>query len=358
MKKLLFIALIAGLSSCSGIDDNLDDCEASFQLDYELRLVTNMNTELRTELQTELSTQTEISMANALRGHLTNIFTDFAHDVDLSFYDTQGDSVRLQHDEHVMNANQASYSLFLPMRQYMHLATANIVDNPVVSLANSEYCHRSRLSLLENNRIDTIQSHTTGIFTARQPMEVLSGVDQTFNVRLYMANCATTLVVDTLGSGIRDLKVYTTGFATAFNIADSSYVYSTSSPIVRTERVTDNTAGGLMAFCSVNFPSPETPLTVAGGAPAQTTRSVLETEEPFISAEADGSLWEVHAYATTAAGRIARTKLYVRKPLRAGQLKIIKAKLKPDGEVSTNEQAVGVSVTLDWNPGGQYEPDL
>ncbi|MBR1504866.1 MAG: hypothetical protein IJ614_02005 [Prevotella sp.] len=360
MKKLLLITLIAGLSSCSAIDDNLDDCDTSFQLDYELRLVTNMNTELRTELQTELSTQTELSMANALRGHLSNIFTDFAHDVDLSFYDTQGDSVRLQHDEHVMNANQASYSLFLPMRQYMHLATANVVDNPVVTLTTDEYCHKSRLSLL-GNQLDTISSHTTGVFTARQPMEVLSGVDQTFNVKLYMANCAATLVVDTVGSGIRDMKVYTTGFATAFNLADSTYVYSTVSPVVRTEQVTDNTARGLMAFCSVNFPSPEVPLATAGGAPAQgkhPTRSVLETEEPFVSGESTDALWEIHVYATTATGSITQTKLYVRKPLRAGQLKIIKAKTRPDGEVSTHDQTVGVNVTLNWNTGGGYEPEL
>ena len=176
------------LSACSLIDDTPGECgyKENYELDYELRLVTNMTTELKTQL----STETELSLAHSLRTHLSDIFTDFAHDVDLSFYDTQGDSLRLQHDEHIMNANQASYTLNLPKRQYMHLAVANIVDNALVDLVNDERCHRSELIQLQGGTLrsvddDAIDSHTTGIFTARQPMDILEGVDQQFNVHLY-----------------------------------------------------------------------------------------------------------------------------------------------------------------------------
>ena len=101
--KLLAAALIGVLSaSCSVIDDDLSVCGNDYELDYELRLVTNMTTELKTQLTTE----TELNLAQALRTHLTDIFTDFAHDVDLSFYDTQGDSLRLQHDEHIMDKGE------------------------------------------------------------------------------------------------------------------------------------------------------------------------------------------------------------------------------------------------------------
>lgn len=367
MRKPLLYTTLVLLSSCSTIDDNLDDCGTSFELDYELRLVTNMNTELRTELQTELST--EVNVANALRAHLGNIFTDYAHDVDLSFYDTQGDSARLQHDEHVMDANQASYALYLPMRQYMHLAVANVVDNPIVSLTDDTLCHTAQLSLAKEAAIpsqqqqqpDTINSHTTGIFTARQHMEVLSGIDQTFNVHLYMVNCAASLVVDTLGSGIRDLQVYTTGFATGFNIADSTFVFGQTSPIVRTERISNDQEGGLMAFCSVTFPSQETPAPGAQNISARSrkgTRTIIDTDEPFISSDATDALWELHVYATTADGSITESKLYVLKPLRAGQLKVIKARVRPNGEVESHDHTVGVSVVLNWNNGGQYNPEL
>ena len=351
----LLIALLLSVASCKTIDDDLSDCGNDYQLDYELRLVTNMTTELKTELQTELSTQAELQMAAALRAHLQNIFTDFAHDVDLSFYDTEGDSIRLQHDQHVMDANQASYTLYLPMRRYMHLATANIVENPVVALAADERCHTSYLrqnlgtGAAGGGVADTIVSHTTGVFTARQPMEVFEGIDQTFDVKLYIANCAATLVVDTLGSGARDVKVYTTGFATGFSIADSSYIYTPdATPIVRTERVTTADMGSLLSFCSVSFPSPEKPL----------TRIIIDNEDPFITSEAEGSLWEIRIYVTTADAATTETVFYVHKPLRAGQLKITKAKINPDGSAGTVDAAVGVSVQLNWNPGGHYNPEF
>ena len=347
---LLMVLLPVG---CSTIDDDRSDCvdvpptppvppvqEDTLKLDYELRLVTNMTT----ELQTSLTTQTDIKVAEALRTYFSTIFSDFAHDVDLSFYDTQGDSVRLQHDQHVMDANQASYTLDLPKRHYMHLAAANIVDNPVVSLANDEYCHQSQLLQID---ADTIGSHTTGLFTARLPMVVLDNVDQEFNVHLYMANCATTLVVDTIGSGIRDMKVYATGFASGFNIADSTYLYKEKPPVIRATQEALSVEGG-QTFCTVTFPSPETP----------PTRSVIETEEPFISPEAENALWELHVYVTTADGTVTKNVLYVKTPLRAGQLKVIKAKAFTNGSFESDDRTVAVTVNLNWDDSSEHDIEL
>ena len=230
------------------IDEDQSDCEKS-KIDYELRLITNISTEIETQLETEttLSTEANLELAKALRNHLSGIFTDFAHDVDLSFYDTVGDSIRLQHDEHIMDANQASYSLNLPMRHYMHLATANILDNQLVTLENDERCHPSTLQQVSR---DTIDSHETGIFTARKYMEVLEGVSQNFNVRLYMANCAAMLIIDPQGHDTNGIRVYSTGFATGFNICDSVYNYPANSPIVRTTQLKVNGEKGLNAIFS------------------------------------------------------------------------------------------------------------
>ena len=343
---VLIAVLLGTLSSCNTIDDDLSDCGNDYQLDYELKLVTNMTT----ELSTELTTVTEVGVANALRNHLSDIFTDFAHDVDLSFYDTQKDSIRLQHDPHIMDDNQASYTLYLPMRQYMHLAVANVIDNPLVSLKNDDYCHTSCLKQTAGKPgvgADTISSHNTGIFTARLPMEVLEGVDQSFNVHLYMVNCAASLVVDTVGSGLRDLRVLTTGFATGFRIADSTYIYSNRPPVVQATSVPSTTAGE-WAFCSVNFPSPEDPA----------TRTVIETEEPFVSSSSENSLWEIQVYATLPDGSITETILYINDPLRAGQLKVLKAKANADGSMTPSDKRVGVSVILHWNSGGHWNPEL
>ena len=320
-------------AGCSSIDDDLSDCDNNFKVDYQLRLVTNMTTELKTQL----TTITELSVANALMVHLKDIFTDFAHDVDLSFYDTEGTLNRLQHDQHIMDANQSSYTLTLPMRKYMHLAIANIKNNDVVSLTKDEYSPSSMLQQAKGQVTDGLEilpPHTTGLFTARQPMEVLSGVDQTFNVHLYMANSAVALVLDTKEQPYADLKVYATGFAEAFYIRDSTYVFTNTSPLVKAEPVA--TESKLLCFCSVNFPSRD-------DIPA--TKSRAEKEPAF---------WQFKVYLTKTDGTVTETILDINEPLQAGNLKIIKGELDDDGAVKPYNSTVGVSVTLNWNSGGDY----
>ena len=347
MRQLLMAALATMvLSGCSLIDDELGE-RKSYEVDYELRLVTNMTTEIKTQL----STQLEVGLAHALKEHLSGIFTDYAHDVDLSFYDTEGAMPRLQHDQHIMDANQQSYTLYLPMRQYMHLAIANLVNNPVVNLNGDEFCPQSRLStVIGSTAADTIASHTTGLFTARQPMDVKEGIDQTFNVHLYMANCAAALVVDPRGHDVSSLKVFSTGFASQFNIKDSTYVFASHDPIVRTQLVhaedTDE-----KCYCSVTFPSREPNY-------INKTRSVVETIEPFEDEDCNETVWEFIAYITNKDGSVTKSVLGIRRTLRAGQLMIIKGYVTDEGSVKTDDPRVGVSVSLDWNQGGTYEPEL
>ncbi len=339
----LYLLTIILLTACSVIDEDRSDCEEEEKKDiqaevnYEVRLVTNMTT----ELHTELTTKTDTLLAHALREHLSGIFADFAHDVDLSFYDTQGDSILLQKDEHIMDASQTSYALNLPMRQYMHLAVANVVNNGLVTVENDDRCHRSMLSQVKR---DTIDSHDTGLYTARLPMEVLGNVSQHFDVQLYMANCAAALVIDPLGHEMVDkIRVYSTGFATGYNICDSTYQYSDKPPVVRTSTVTMK-GSDARAYCSVTFPSREPE-------PAAATRTVVETVEPFIAEPGKESLWEFRVYVRQFDGSITETVLRIKEPLRAGQLKIIKCWLGDNGAVITRSSEVSTSVTLDWKDG-------
>jgi hypothetical protein len=331
------------MAGCSVIDDDLSGCspkEENFELNYQLRLVTNMTTELKTQL----TTMTELSVAEALKTHLKNIFTDYAHDVDLSFYDTDSERERLKHDTPIMNANQKSYTLSLPMRQYLHLAVANIAGNNVIGLTGDEFSHSSILkqatpTVSDGTSVGILPSHTTGLFTARQPMEVLEGVDQTFNVRLYMTNCAATLVLDPKGQSYSDLEVYATGVADAFYVSDSTYVYPDAAPLIKADKV--ETGNDLLCYCSVNFPSRD-------AAPATARRS----------ASTNSSLWQYKIYLTKTDGTITETVLDIYEPLKAGDLKVIKGELDSDGSVRPYNSSVGVSVTLNWNSGGNYETTL
>ena len=323
MRNSLFTALVAAtmlLSSCSIIDEDLDDCGINNKIVYRLKLITN----IQTELDQQLGSADERPVANALRQSLNGIFTDMAHDIDLSFYNT--DNIREKHEQHIMNASQAEYVVYLPERDYRNLAVANITNATNVTLESDDNTPTT-MKLLQQQG-DTIDSHTTGMFTARKTIEVCN-CTESFNVELYMANSCAALVVDTAGVGIRGMKVLTQDFATSFAVSDSTYAYQ-ANPLIRSVEVPTN---GQHYTChyAVSFPS-------------RHTRS-------------DG-LFRIKAYVTLPDGTTTENIITVEQPLLAGYLKIIKMKMKPNGSLTPLSQDVGVSVTLNWKQGGTYEPEV
>lgn len=341
---LSFLAA-AVLPGCSLVDENLSDCETDYRIDYQLRLVTNMTT----ELQTQLGLQTDIALATALKTYLSDIFTDYAHDVDLSFYDVGEEAVRLHHEQHIMNDNASSYTLYIPVRRYMHLGVANLEGCENVSLEDDNLCNRSHL---HQQVADTLSSHRKGIFTARLPMDVKEGVDQHFDVRLYMVNCASALVLDTLGSHIKDIKVYTAGFATDFDIADSTYRYQYT-PVFRTDKLDlSDVTSSKLCFVSVTFPSKTATDTDAD------TKIVIDTDDPFVTDDADQTLWQFRVYATLRDNTVTETLLSLKKPVLPGQLRCLTASVYENGTVSPADPTVGVSVTLDWDPGLEVDVEI
>lgn len=326
---LLLSLLLAVLSSCQLVDEKTTDCVQALDVDYEMKLTTNIST----QIQTQLSLVTEVAVATSLKTHLTKVFTDHADDVNLSFYDVFGDSVRLYHQQGVMDATQTSYSLNIPIRRYMHLGLANLAESGTVKLENDETCHGSRL---QQQLGDTIPTQKKGIFSARAPMDMKEGVDQEFNVNLYMANCAATLVLDTLGSGVRDVRVFATGFATAFDVADSLYRFQYT-PVIRADKVeVADPANPQLCYVTVNFPS-RTPETKAPG---------------------DPTYWEFRVYANLPDGTVTETKLSVTRPLYPAQLEILKAVVYGNGALEPEDASVGVSVSLDWKPGMEHEIEM
>ena len=74
--------------------------------------------------------------------------------------------------------------------------------------------------------------------------------------------------------------------------------------------------------------------------------------------EAADALWELHIYVTTASGSVTENILYVKSPLRAGQLKVIKARAFTNGSLESEDTSVAVSVRLDWSEGGGHDIEL
>ena len=338
---LLGMVMAVVFAGCSVIDEDLSDCDEALKLDYDLHLVTNMST----ELQHEFDRLSDANLLKALQSYLAPVFTDYGHDLDLSFYDVEGDHARLHHEQHQMDANEMSYTLYIPRRQYAHLALVNLEGNGVVTLEGSDFLQTSGL---QQSRSDTIRTHKTGLFSARK--KILADQEDTkrVDVHLYMINCAAGLVIDTSKANLKDLKVYATGFATGFNIADSSFVFSAKPPVIITDKL-DTGNAGQACFCTVNFPSPETP---------EKTRVVFETSEPFTTVDASQAIWQLIVDATLFDGTVTRSILGVRNSLRSGQLKILHGNMDDKGALTPVETNVAVSITLDWNQAGHHEVPL
>ena len=326
---ILLIPGLLALSACSLVDEDLTACEAEYQLTYELQLITNITT----ELETELSLDTEVPVATALKAYLNNIFTDRAHDVDLSFYDAEGEMPLMYHERRIMDANQTSYTLHIPVHKYLHLGLANLDGNEVLSLEGNDTGSGSHLQQVI---ADTLPTHKSGVFSARAHMDIKEGEDQQFKVNLYMANCATALVLDTLGSNVKDIRVYAAGFATAFDVADSVYRFQ-HTPVIKADRMNVTDPGSEVCFATVNFPS-RGPVTKAD--------------------DNEVTYWEYRVYCTIPDGTITETKLSIRHPLPSATLDILKAKVYGNGALEPGDHTVGVDVNIDWKPGMDHEVDM
>ena len=326
---ILLIPGLLALPACSLVDEDLTACEAEYQLTYELQLITNITT----ELETELSLDTEVPVATALKAYLNNIFTDRAHDVDLSFYDAEGEMPLMYHERRIMDANQTSYTLHIPVHKYLHLGLANLDGNEVLSLEGNDTGSGSHLQQVI---ADTLPTHKSGVFSARAHMDIKEGENQQFKVNLYMANCATSLVLDTLGSSVRDIRVYAAGFATAFDVADSVYRFQ-HTPVIKADKINVTEPGSEVCFATVNFPS-RGPVTKAD--------------------DNEVTYWEYRVYCTIPDGTITETKLSIRHPLPSATLDILKAKVYGNGALEPGDHTVGVDVNIDWKPGMDHEVDM
>ena len=170
-------------------------------------------------------------------------------------------------------------------------------------------------------------------------MDVMENMNQTFHVNLYMVNCAAVLLLESRGHDAKNVEVFSTGFATGYNVNDNTYTFSENPPLVHADRV-EVEDDSYLCYCTVTFPSSETP-------------------NPNIVSSADEeAYWQFRIRVKTVDGNIVETILNVQEALLAGQLKIVKAYIDSDGVVRTEDPKVGVSVTVEWGSGGDHQIEL
>lgn len=325
----LTVAAALALTGC--INEDLSKCGADVAIRYDF----NLQLELHTELTMELTTALEQQLAARLESELSKVFTDQARDINLTFFDRETQTL-YRHDSYAVNAGEASFTLYVEPRAYSHVALANTAA--MGNLHYGGFDHPSTLKVTQEET-DTVDSQTTGIFSAVTELNVLAGQDQNFSLALHQQNSAAILVLEPAAIRPTSLTAYVRDMATNFSPADSTFTGFDRSPVMRTIRTDE---AGLIACHAVCFPS----------ADAAQRRSGND-----VSTNGDG-LWRMEVYATMPDGTVTRSTLHVKTPLPAGRLKVIKARLNDQGQVLTSDQSVGVSVELDWKPGGNHEVEI
>ena len=324
---LLAVLALSALSSC--INEDLSDCGADYGITYNVRLRTN----LRSTLYGELSAPAEQAMAERLATALGGVFTDRASDLDLAFYNGEAPAHR---EAHEMDGSSATYTIYLPSADYNHLAIANAGAEPQVSVEGDAY---SALCLRQAPA-DTIDSHSAGVFAARRQLRV-ADAGGSFNVDLYMQNSAVALVIDLNGHQLSSISGSISGMASAFAVADSAYLFDRST-VIRASRLDDG--AGRVALYAACFPS--------------RNHEAYKPYKPYkLTAPEASALYRLVVY-TTENGSTTESTLSVSEPLRAGDIKVIKARIGDGGQVVTDAPEVGVSVKLDWTPGGDHDIEI
>ena len=327
MKRQLLILIGLILVGCSIIDDDLSVCDTDYYLYYEVRLVTDVDM----VIDEKLNKVSEQPIADTLRKWLDPIFSGLAHDLDMNFYSMDERDTLLEDRHEIIDAKEKTYTLYIPRKNYMHLALVNTADNDNVSVVGEKHSKSLRV---EQRRADTLAPHPTAVYTARLPMEMKPEGNESFYVHLYMVSSAVALVVEQSALENPDMKVVLRGTATGFDVCDSTFTFNNQS-VIRTEKLTDR------CYATVSLPSPS---------PAQSPVAPRRMKQD------DNSYWQLRTYVTLPDNTVTETILTIDYPLLAGALEIIKVEVHDDGSVVPLENAhVGASVTLDWIEGSSHD---
>ena len=102
----LFALLPLSLSLASCIDEDLSRCGVNYSVDY----VVHQQTDLQAEVAAVLSSPQEQEAAEAVETALGGVFTNLAHDLDLSFY---ANHAQAYHERNIIDASSASFTFYL-----------------------------------------------------------------------------------------------------------------------------------------------------------------------------------------------------------------------------------------------------
>ena len=367
---------------CGLIDEDRVDCPEEVTLTYSLDLISNKDE----EMDLKLGREKDLPLRLALEDYLKGIFVDKAHDVDLSFYNLRQAGDRTDRITEIIDAGRREYDIRLVASDYQHLGVANLTGNGPVILAEDE---KAETAMLTEDALaaTTVESHRTGIFSARKRMLIRKDESQHFDAHLYMANDAAALILNVDSCVFRSIRADYQGLADRFRINDSTYFWDrqihVAADLVDVEpylpRVSNNGPSYIWAYDEYWELWERTPVMLcAVGFPSRNVGTAVIGTTPYI--------WAINLYVELLDGTTTLSQLFIGEPLPASHLMIIKGWLDADGSFKSRPSVpvipdptpgpdgpnpptpptppewvdviAGVNVTLNWKEGAIFNPEL
>lgn len=326
------LALCAAVvTSC--IDEDLSRCGVNYMITYNIRLTARLHAAIQEALPSDAEQQVAAQLETAMTGE----WGDKVHDLDLSFFDNHNLSY---HQNNIIDAASASLTLYMRQADYRHLALANATGREPVTAITSPADDRAMAIVTAD--ADTIPSHAAPMYSARLDMSV-ENVSRTYHADLYMLNSMVGVVLAD-GGHASAVEGYVSDVATAFAVNDSVYSYART----QLTRMNGIAPAGYRCLYATCMPSRDA---------ASQTSQISQSSQLSRSGDSSSGLWRVKVYVTVG-DKITENILSVSDPLQAGGVKIIKGIINPDGSITTESPEVGVSVTLDWKPGGEHDVEI
>ena len=320
---LVLMAGTTAMTSC--IDEDLSDCGITYTISYRYNLRQN----LTEELEKCLNESREGEIRTALQQALAPVYATKGHQLNLLFY---ADQQVYKQEIHDLEGEEKTLQPYLQPNDYVHIALGNEKAETQIATHGTERLDQLSLEAVAGDTLTT-QSH--GIYAARLPIP-RNDTTRHYMVNLYPQNATFALVIDDRNLQPEMIRTYASGFATAFTPDDSTFHHNRTY-MVRTAAVT---TPGFHAFHATTFPSRD----------ALPHRTAAQRD-------AEPEYWKMEVQVKLN-GKYTKTTLAVNKPLRAGDLYLIKGHLRDDGAITTTDNQVGVSIELDWKPGGDHDIEI
>lgn len=320
---LVLMAGTTAMTSC--IDEDLSDCGITYTISYQY----NLRHHLTEELEECLKENREKEIRTALHQALAPVYATKGQQLHLLFYT---DQQVYKQENYTLEGEGKTLQPYLQPNDYVHIALGNEKAEPQIAAHGTERLDQLSLEAVASDTLTT-QSH--GLYAARLPI-LRDDTTRHYRVNLFPQNASFALVIDDRNLQPEMIRTYASGFATAYTPSDSTFHHNRKYT-VRTAAVT---TPGYHAFHATTFPS----------------RDALTLRYPA-QRDAEQEYWKMEVQVKLN-GKYTKTTLAVNKPLRAGDLHIIKAHLRDDGAITTTDNQVGVSIELDWKPGGDHDIEI